>query len=421
MTLLTGLLSTILTMSRGLGTVYVKTRKRADGGIRQFYVSQKRITVNGEKKRIEGQGQSAEQAIEALNRAIARALNAAPIPPRTIPARTGTLTALMTEWSSERDCRDRTREHTDSVIKNHISTHPIGGMMPRRIRKADIDDLINSRDSGWTKIAVYKALRSFITYALTKKIMITDPMTGVSKPKTPRARHANGPAMEARTTRLRGMLAWIHRTDWDKENPMYWARLLLSLNGLRPAEARGLTWENVIDLNGKKGIPRVIIRTELEYAGGTLKLIPVKTDVPRTVVLTPEAAAALSAWKKTYNGLQRRATWKPREGMENLVLTADDGKPLTQQKDSRRWNDLITEAQSTYKEKIYWTLEYNRHIVITLLRDHQVDAGMVSAIMGNTITVQNQSYYHSAPSTQQAVMSHIGEYLKTKAHTANHS
>jgi integrase len=393
----------------GLGTVYKKTRIRKDGGQRIFYVAQIRMTIDGETRRIEGQGKTPQAALHARERAVARALEGTTRTPQQ-PQRTGTLLALMTEWSATREVKSRTREHTESVIKNHIASTAIGGRMLRSIKSTDIAALLDSRETPWTKIAVYKALRSYMTYALRTGLITADPMRDIQKPKAPRAQHANSPAMDERATRLRGMLAWMRATGWNKEHPMYWARIMLALNGLRPGEARGLTWESIQDLNGK-GIPRVVIDTQLGYTEGTLTLMPVKNDHPRTVVLRQQTIDALKAWKKVHTGLRRRKTWKPRKGFEDMVCVMNDGKPLRQQDDDKMWNALLDEAQKNYSKKIYWTMAYNRHIAVSLMRDAGVPASLVASIMGHTIAVEDAHYYQSQLSAQREAMATMDDYI----------
>jgi integrase len=394
----------------GLGTVYKKTRLRKDGGQRIFYVAQIRMTIDGEKRRIEGQGRTPQAALHARERAVARALEGTTRTPQQTH-RTGTLLALMTEWSATRKVKSRTREHTDSVIKNHIMTSDIKDKPLRSIRSEDIQRLLDSRESDWTKIAVYKAMRSFITYALQNGLITTDPMQKIKKTKPPRAKHANSPAMDERTTRIRGMLGWMRATEWDKENPMYWCRIMLALNGLRPGEARGLTWDSVRDLSSKHGIPRAVIDTQLGYTEGTLTLMPVKNDHPRTVVLRQQTIDALKAWKKVQTGLRRRKTWKPRKGFEDMVCVMNDGKPLRQQDDDKMWNDLLDTAQKNYKKKIYWTMAYNRHIAVSLMRDAGVPASLVASIMGHTIAVEDAHYYQSQLSAQRDAMATMDDYI----------
>lgn len=393
----------------GLGTVYKKTRIRKDGGQRTFYVAQIRMTIDGTRRRIEGQGKTPQAALHARERAVARALAGTTRTPQHAQ-RSGTLLAEMTEWSETRKVKSRTREHTDSVIKNHI-TGDIGDRLLRRIRREDIQRLLDSRESDWTKIAVYKALRSFITYALQNGMIATDPMQKIKKTKPPRAKHANSPAMDERTTRIRGMLGWMRATRWYEEHPMYWARIMLALNGLRPGEARGLTWESVKDLGGRHGIPRIVIDTQLGYTEGTLTLMPVKNDSPRTVVLRGQTIEALKAWKKVCTGLRRRKAWKPRAGFEDMVCVSETGAPLRQQDDDKTWRDLLNEAQKNYKKKIYWTMAYNRHIAVSLMRDAGVPASLVASIMGHTIAVEDAHYYQSQLSAQREAMDTMDAYI----------
>ena len=192
---------------------------------------------------------------------------------------------------------------------------------------------------------------------------------------------------------------------------MYWCRIMLALNGLRPGEARGLTWESVKDLNGRHGIPRIVIDTQLGYTEGTLALMPVKNDNPRTVVLRGQTIEALKAWEKVCTGLRRRKTWHPRPGFEDMVCVSDTGAPLRQQDDDKAWNALLDEAQKNYKKKVCWTMAYNRHIAVSLMRDAGVPASLVASIMGHTIAVEDMHYYQSQLSAQREAMETMDTYI----------
>lgn len=208
------------------------------------------------------------------------------------------------------------------------------------------------------------------------------------------------------------MLAWMKRTRWMNDHPMYWARIMIALNGLRPGEARGLTWESVKNLNNKRGTPLIIVQSQLGYTNGELKLIPAtKTGIPRTVVLNAAAVEALKAWKKIQTGYKRRTTWKPREGMEDLIFTNDTGKPLRQQDDDAQWNALLEQAQKNYKTKITWTMLYNRHIAVSLMRDAGIPASLVAAIMGHTIAVEDEHYYQSQISEQSKAINTLNRFI----------
>ena len=186
---------------------------------------------------------------------------------------------------------------------------------------------------------------------------------------------------------------------------MYWARIMLALNGLRPGEARGLTWDSVKDLNSKKGIPRIIIQAQLGYVNHKTQMIEsTKTDQPRIVVLRQQTIDALKTWKRKHNGLKRRKTWKTAAGLEDLVLTSETGRALRQQEDDTIWRNLLTQAQKRYKKKITWTMLYNRHIAVSTMRDAGINPSLVASMMGHSITVEDEAYYQSQLTAQKAAL-----------------
>lgn len=394
---------------KGLGSVYMKTRIRKDGGTRKFWVAQMTIEVEGHRKRIEGQGKTPQAAIDARTKATARALDGKTQTPKTQPLRAGTLGMLITEWNETRTVSQRTREHAASVIKNHIA-NTIGHKTVKAITEQDIRALLANGMTPWSQVDTYKALHSFMTYAIDAGVIAKDPMTRIKRPKTPRAKYANAVEMEKAVKRIRGMLGWMKKTHWMDDHPMYWCRIMLALNGLRPGEVLGLTWDSVRDLNAKNGIPRLVIAAQLASLGGGLQLLEyAKDDNSRVVVLRKQTVDALRTWRRVYNGLKRRSTWNPRTGFETLVLVSDKGRPLRAQTDSTIWRKVQTQSQKTYKTKAYWPMEYTRHVAITLMRDVGIPEWLVAQIVGHTVAVENAVYYHSRPSAQYEALQKLDE------------
>jgi hypothetical protein len=87
----------------------------------------------------------------------------------------------MGEWNRTRNVRERTREHAASVIKNHIEP-ALGTKQPKDITEQDINRLIDSRKTQWTKIAVYKTLQGFLTHATETGIIDHNPIDQSNDP-----------------------------------------------------------------------------------------------------------------------------------------------------------------------------------------------------------------------------------------------
>lgn len=270
------------------------------------------MTVNGKRKIIEGQGKTKEAAIQARSEAITRAMTGTTRKPQTI-VRAGTMTAEMTEWNEKRDVKQRTREHTRSIIKNHIMTAAIGSRSINSITTQEYKALItDDSKTKWTQRQIYKNLRSFMAYATENKIISKNPADdpSIKPPKNPRAKHANPVDMANAIKRQNALLKWMERTRWMDDHPMYWARIQVALCGLRPGEGRGLTWDEIEN----PGDNRAQLRIEHVMASqaGGIAIAPVKNNNPRIVAITDEARDALKAWKKIQNGYKRRKTWNPR-------------------------------------------------------------------------------------------------------------
>lgn len=170
-------------------------------------------------------------------------------------------------------------------------------------------------------------------------------------------------------------------------------------------------------------LPYLEVRAQLLYRRHTLRLVPMtKTGQTRVVEMPNVMWPAFLQWSIRRNELMKSGQWHPKPGMENLVLTSETGRALRQQDDSKLWRGVLTEAQKDILEsqRVTWTMAFNRHIAVTLLRDAGINENLVAAMMGHNIAIEDRHYYQSQLSAQAAATAQLNGEIQRymQQHTA---
>ena len=203
--------------------------------------------------------------------------------------------------------------------------------------------------------------------------------------------------------------------------PLHDARLLLDVHkntgraarwyaalmqGMRPAECRGLTWQAVdfdhglIDVSWQlKALPyrvprdrssgfRVPVGYEVRQVHGALHLVRPKTKKGRRLIpMVDSVGEHLLLW--------REMAPKSRAG---LVWPSADGSPMRDDDDRAAWVELQDRAQVARVEGDVgrrYALYECRHTTATLLRAAGADDQTIADIMGHSTILSTRAYLHT--------------------------
>lgn len=194
------------------------------------------------------------------------------------------------------------------------------------------------------------------------------------------------------------------------------------IEGLRPAEALGLTWD-MVDLEAQtmtlawqlKALPykerrnpasgfRVPRGFESRRLEGAYHLVRPKTRAgTRVVPLAPALADELSIWRGKASS------------PHNLVWPGEGGAPRSAEADRAQWYEIADEAgvrvtlpDGTKRRPLLYEA---RHTAATLLLASGVDETTIKAILGHSTILSTQTYLHTDRSRTRAALVASAEML----------
>ena len=191
-----------------------------------------------------------------------------------------------------------------------------------------------------------------------------------------------------------------------------WAAALLQ--GMRPAECRGLTWEcvdlerRVLDVSWQlKALPyrvprdrssgfRVPVGYTARHLVDAYHLVRPKTNAGRRVIpLVPWMVSALEVWRELGPS-----------SPHGLVWPGPDGRPRNDRDDRDAWRILLADAGVGP-----YDLYAARHTTATLLRAGRVPDETITAIMGHSSILSTRAYLHTDDDRARAALVDVAAAL----------
>ena len=198
------------------------------------------------------------------------------------------------------------------------------------------------------------------------------------------------------------------------------------LNGTRPAEALGLTWENVdfdagvMDVSWQlmplpyldkadhaKGF-RVPPDHEARRLAGAYHLVRPKTRKSQRILpLVPWLRTELEKWRQVAPDNEWGLVWTRldnRPGRQRVI-------PISDKADRAAWVALQTAAGVAHPTGRPYDLYEARHTTATLLMEAGVDPKIIAEIMGHTSVLTTQLYQHGSLDARRSALEKVADRL----------
>ncbi|MCC8162231.1 MAG: site-specific integrase [Lachnospiraceae bacterium] len=179
--------------------------------------------------------------------------------------------------------------------------------------------------------------------------------------------------------------------------------------GMRIGEIRGLRWEDVDFENNLIHVSATLKYTkENGYFDDTPKTRTSKRDIPMIGVCCEVLKKQLSeqTQKKDLAG----SYWVPYDGLETLVFTQDNGKPIGKEAISRDMGHMLTGIRSEGYEIPEFTFHTLRHTFATRGLEKGIPMKVMQTLLGHaTLAMTSDLYSHVLPETQAKEMQKLEE------------
>jgi integrase len=278
------------------------------------------------------------------------------------------------------DRKDSTVELYSAIMRTHVLP-ALGSVRFSRLAPGDVERLLagmvrqrssrygraGERVSGVTR----RRLHSAVPHARRR-----DPRRGRHEERVPRRGPAQGThaGVDYLTpAQVRGVLDALRG---QRIEPIV---LLLATTGVRIGEALALRWT---DLDLDQGLLRVT-GTVRVVGGKALRTFPKAQRGRRTLPLTKETVALLTAWKARQSAERLRAgtSWAP---TEEWVFTTETGRLLDQRNAARAYQRALRRAELQGVPARFHILRHS--VASAMLAEGRVSVRTASEILGHAST-----------------------------------
>ncbi|BDS49490.1 tyrosine-type recombinase/integrase [Rhodoluna sp. KAS3] len=427
-----------------------KPRKRGEGSVFE-------ITVNGQRKfratrtlymnsdgtavQVSGTGDSEQEAIRRRDENWKKRLvqmgelplSALGAKPKELKMTTEEMFWAWLEWKSRQTASERritpiVVSQYEGVIRLHIA--PAFGKVPVRLVSKKIveeflfETLPNKRktikdsegrlvetDEELIGLSKRRATQGVINmafrWAYEEKLISENPTIGVPK--------IDKPISPAKDEHLEKKLWYPSYLAEKLEGQQDEARWMLMITcGLRASEKLGAEWSCFSRLTGG-GLATFEVRQQLAIDPKT-KRIYIKPDTKTTagnriIPLDKRMVKIMKNYKAIQDEWKKLPSWNPPKGLEDLVFTTPEGKPIRHQTDTKQWRSLLASLKMPFVRQ-----HAMRHIAISSMVKLGMPIEIIRSIAGHqSEAITRATYTHLSPSAKiETITNYTDQVFKTR-------
>lgn len=393
--------------SKGTGAVYQNSRGQWVAAIEAGW------TECGTRRRLTLKARTEAEVLTRLAEAQKRILTASPV----TSFASATIKRWTDQWLARRQhiVRPGTFVADRSAVRRWINP-AIGHLRLDSLTPADVRKVASSQEEAGLALATMQR-----THAVLGKILTDAVADGYQVSQRTRETASPGAGRSPRQALSVNEAMRILAVATGRPNVSRWVAALVE--GLRPAEALGLTWD-MIDLDAEtmtlawqlKTLPYVEPRNpdsgfrvprgfESRHLQGAYHLVRPKTRAgSRVIPLVPWLVDALGSW-----------AGRAPSSSSGLVWPRGDGTPRSAAFDRREWYEIAEQAQVTVTlpdGRSRRPLLYEaRHTAATLMLANGVDETTIKAVLGHSSVLSTQSYLHTDRTRTRVALAASAELL----------
>lgn len=192
---------------------------------------------------------------------------------------------------------------------------------------------------------------------------------------------------------------------YAKQYSKYYGLFLLALcTGMRNGEVRGLSWR---DIDFEKGVIHVTGTLKYVKGIGHYKGTPKTKTSKREIPMLGVCRELLEIQKQKQHEQKQLAGkwWQPLIGLEDLVFTSADGKPVSREKVTSELNKILHKLQADHISIPEFTFHALRHTFATRGLEQGVPLRIMQALLGHTtLAMTSDLYSHVLPTIKAREM-----------------
>lgn len=306
-----------------------------------------------------------------------------------------TVNQYLNHWlevSAKAKLRERTYSSYVETLKLYVQPH-LGQKVISKLSPLDIQTLYSTLQENGLSASTIKRAHAVLSSALRQgvkwQMIPKNPSEYVDLPRIERKEMKAFTAEEAKR--------FLDAAVFDKLNCLF---VLLLTTGLRPGEALGLKWTDLVD--GKLQIQRALVRN-----GKGWSLEEPKTSRSRRVVPIPKTALQVLQQHK----IEQAKEQLKEADYNNLgfIFAANNGHPLNERNIvNRHFKPILKKAGLPESFRLYDL----RHTCATLLLAAGENPKIVAERLGHaSVTLTLDTYSHVLPDMQQKATEKLEKML----------